>query len=115
MHIHIHIHIYTYIYILYISLSRWGVPFEQGISIYHKILSYGYAAMCVTDWSVATWSKRKKNPDWSVAQKDISVEHFTHAVKHALCIDWEFWVRDSPGDTESTESTGSTESRDIKS
>jgi hypothetical protein len=56
-------------------------------------------------------TERKKNPDWSVVAKDINVKDFTHAVKHDLCIDWEFWVRDSPGDTESTEST---ESSNIK-
>jgi hypothetical protein len=86
-----------------VTSRMWGFPFSQGISIYHKIFSYGYAAMCVTV------TKNKRNPGWSVVQKDISVQHFTHAVKHDLCIDWEFWVRDSPGDTESTESS------DIKS
>jgi hypothetical protein len=72
--------------VIEITAARWFLSFERGISIYEKIMSYGYAAVCVTE--------RKGNIDWAVMKKDISVGGFRHAVEKGLCVDWEFWIRD---------------------
>lgn len=75
--------------VMEITHTKWrqGIDFDEAITVFERIMSYGYSVLCVTE--------QFKNRDWTVVEKNITFNDFKRIVrttgKASGCVDWEFF------------------------